>query len=143
MLGRHQDEHDAQLHGVLQRLEKSGITLNVDKCELSRIGHQSNLETLGELRNYLSMVNQLGKFFPQLAASGPPLNEKPLGLGCGPNTETKVPADASSYGLRGVLHKSEGEWRAVAYASRLLLQMNNSVHVEKGALGLTWTCEWF
>ena len=33
--GRDQEEHDARLHGVLQRLEKAGITLNVDKCELS------------------------------------------------------------------------------------------------------------
>ena len=33
--GRDQEEPDARLHGVLQRLEKAGITLNVDKCELS------------------------------------------------------------------------------------------------------------
>ena len=32
---RDQEEHDAQLNTVLQRLGKAGITLNVDKCELS------------------------------------------------------------------------------------------------------------
>ena len=32
--GRDQKEHDARLHGVLQRLEEAGITLYVDKCEM-------------------------------------------------------------------------------------------------------------
>ena len=34
--GQDQEEHDTRLHAVLQRLEKAGITLNVDKCELSK-----------------------------------------------------------------------------------------------------------
>ena len=34
--GRDQDEHDTRLHAVLQRVEKAGITLNVEKCELSK-----------------------------------------------------------------------------------------------------------
>ncbi|KAM8745893.1 trace amine-associated receptor 3-like [Acanthopagrus schlegelii] len=32
---RDQEEHDAQLNTVIQRLGKAGITLNVNKCELS------------------------------------------------------------------------------------------------------------
>jgi len=89
--GRDQGEHDARLHAVLQRVEKAGITLNVDKCKLSTsevlfLGHIitaagispdprkteaiTELEeptNVGELRSFLGMVNQLGKFIPQLA----------------------------------------------------------------------------
>jgi hypothetical protein len=89
--GRDQEEHDARLHGVLQRLEKAGITLNVDKCEhftseVDFLGHiitsagihpdprktEAIMEmkeptNFGDLRSFLGMVNQLGKFLPQLA----------------------------------------------------------------------------
>ncbi|KAJ8356774.1 hypothetical protein SKAU_G00195680 [Synaphobranchus kaupii] len=34
--GRTQEEHDARLHVVLGKIEKAGITLNVDKCDLSK-----------------------------------------------------------------------------------------------------------
>lgn len=34
--GQDQGEHDTRLHTMLQRLEKAGITLNVDKCERSK-----------------------------------------------------------------------------------------------------------
>lgn len=33
--GQDQEDHDARLHTVLQRLGKAGITLTVDKCEIS------------------------------------------------------------------------------------------------------------
>ena len=89
--GKDQEEHDARLHAVLRRLEKASITLNVDKCVLSTsevvfLGHIITSEgirpdprkteaimkmrepgNVGDLRSFLGMVNQLGKFFPQLA----------------------------------------------------------------------------
>lgn len=34
--GRSQEEHDSRLHAVLTKAESSGITLNMEKCELSR-----------------------------------------------------------------------------------------------------------
>ena len=82
--GRDQEEPDARLHGVLQRLEKAGITLNVDKCGLSTsevvflgyiitsvgirpdprktdaIMEMKEPTNVGELRSFLGMVNQLG-----------------------------------------------------------------------------------
>ena len=59
-----------------------------------------------------------------------------------PNRDTKVSADASSYGLGGVLlQKWEEEWRPVAYASQSLTPTEQRyAQVEKEALGLTWAC---
>lgn len=34
--GRDQEQHDVRLHALLQKLEKAGITLNMDKYELSK-----------------------------------------------------------------------------------------------------------
>lgn len=83
--------HDAHLHAVLTKVEKAGITLNMEKCELSRrevkfLGHiisEAGIRSdpaktaavrempvptnTSELRSFLGMVNQLGKFIPQLA----------------------------------------------------------------------------
>uniref|UniRef100_A0A1A7XJR7 ribonuclease H n=2 Tax=Iconisemion striatum TaxID=60296 RepID=A0A1A7XJR7_9TELE len=89
--GRCHEEHDARLHATLKRLEEAGITLNVGKCDFSRnkvifLGHvitdsgispdprktesitEMNIPaTVGELRSFLGMVNQVGKFIPHLA----------------------------------------------------------------------------
>lgn len=97
--GQDQREHDARLHAVLQRLEKGGITLNVDKCELSKsevvfLGHiiaaagispdprkteavreMKEPTNVGEVRSFLWMVNQLEKFIPQLAEKDKPLRD--------------------------------------------------------------------
>ena len=61
------------------------------------------------------------------------------------SADTKVTADASSYGLGGVLlQKWDSEWRPVAYASRSLSPTEQRyAQVEKEALGLTWACERF
>ena len=34
--GQTQDEHDLRLHAVLEKAQKVGITVNMDKCELRR-----------------------------------------------------------------------------------------------------------
>lgn len=84
--GRNREEHNARLHITLQRL-----TLNVDKCDLSKnkvtfLGHiiadtgkspdSKKTESISEmkeptnvteLRSFLGMVNQVGKFIPHLA----------------------------------------------------------------------------
>lgn len=34
--GKDQEEHDTRLHAVLQKLQETDVTLNMEKCELSR-----------------------------------------------------------------------------------------------------------
>nr|XP_055068361.1 uncharacterized protein LOC129450004 [Misgurnus anguillicaudatus] len=89
--GQTQDEHDRRLHKVLEKAQKAGITLNMDKCELTRhtvkfLGHVISADgvkpdpektravqemdppkNVSELRSFLGMVNQLGRFLPNLA----------------------------------------------------------------------------
>ncbi|KAK7882125.1 hypothetical protein WMY93_028299 [Mugilogobius chulae] len=62
-----------------------------------------------------------------------------------PNRDPKVSADASSYGLGGVLLQLwEEGWRPVAYASRSLSPTEQRyAQVEKEALASTWACERF
>lgn len=194
--GQDQDEHDTRLHAVLQRLEKAGITLNVHKCELFEsevvfLGHiisatgtcpdprkteaimdMKEPSNVSKLRSFLRMVNQLGKFIPQLVEKDKLLHDllskkncwvwdvdqatpfktlkkklsSPPVLGMyDPNRNTKVSADASSYDLGGVLlQKGEVGWKPVAYALRVLTPTEQRyAQVEKEALALTWACEQF
>ena len=83
-----QEEHDIRLDAVLKWIKKSGVTLNPEKCEFSKssltiLGHLvdkhgvhpdpqktdaiSNMKppkNVTELRRFLGMINQLGKFTP-------------------------------------------------------------------------------
>jgi len=86
VFGRDQAEHDRRLIAVLARIEEAGATLNPQKCEFSRttlkfLGHIIDSEgiradpektdaimkmspptSVPELRRFMGMVNQLGKF---------------------------------------------------------------------------------
>ena len=125
-----------------------------------------------ELRRFLGMVNQLGKFTPRLAELTHPLREL-LGkrnlwrwelpqniafsqikekvpklttlLPYNMDTQTKVAADSSSYGVGAVLlQKEQQSWRPVAYASLSLSETEKRyAQVEKEALVITWACERF
>ena len=125
-----------------------------------------------ELRRFMGMANQLGKFSNKLAELTQPLREllskknqwlwgpaqdeafnkvktelsKPTVLALyDMDAETKVTADASAHGLGAVLmQKHEQSWRPVAYASRVMSPTEcRYAPIEKEALALTWTCERF
>ena len=128
--------------------------------------------TVPELCRFMGMVNQLGKFTPNLAQFTQPLREllrkdnawlwgpdqdeafswvkaelsKPTTLLVyNPEAPTKVSADASSFGLGAVLlQRAESEWKPVVYASRSMTETDHRyAQIEKEALAITWACERF
>ena len=196
VFGATRKEHDDRLFAVLQRLQAAGVTLNAEKCEFARdeiqfLGHkvskagvQSDPQKIAaivnmkppsnitELRRFLGMINQCGKFSPNLAELTKPLRAlltknskwhwdqpqqdayaavkeeivKPTVLALyNPTADTKISADASSFGLGAVLLQKEGKaWRAVAFASRAMTDTERFyAQIEKEALATTWACEKF
>ena len=62
-----------------------------------------------------------------------------------PLAETKVSADASSFGLGAVLLQLDRQtWKPVAYALRALSETERRyAQIEKEGLATTWACEKF
>ncbi len=195
--GPNQDAHDSRLEAVLKRMESAGVTLNPEKCSFSQtqlkfLGHIVNEKgvsadpektaavrgmkaptNVSELRRFLGMVNQLGKFSHNLAELCQPLREllskkrswlwgsdqdlafcrvkeelsKPTILALyDPLAETKISSDASSFGLGAVILQKSGtsQWRPVAFASRSLTETERRyAQIEKEALATVWACEKF
>ena len=99
VFGKDEAEHDSRLQAVLQRIEDAGVTLNPEKCEFKKkeltfLGHIIDPEgiradpektvairkmhpptSVPELRRFMGMVNQLGKFTPNLAQLTQPFRE--------------------------------------------------------------------
>ena len=95
--GKDVKEHDERLNQVLDRLSKASITLNKEKCEfrkseiyclgqiigkngvkpdpdkVSAVVNMEAPQNVSELRHFLGMVSQLGKFPPNLATVTEPL----------------------------------------------------------------------
>ena len=194
--GRSQEEHHGRLVAiVLERLRKEGVTLNKDKCQfyvncikfleqvlnekgispdpdkVQAIWNLTSPTNILELRRFLGMINQLSKFYPNLANSSKPLRDllstkihwfrgtsqqkcfedlkkeldsKFLLTLFEPNRLSIVSADASSYGLGGVLcqRHPDGKLKPIAYVSRSLTPMEQRyAQIEKEALAVTWACE--
>ena len=158
------------MHFIGHKIDKNGISDDPNK--IVAVLKMETPKTRTELRRFLGMVNQLGKFSPCLADLSKPLWEllsskntwiwnqpqdstfqqvkqeltKPVVLALyDPLAELKVCSDASAYGLGAVLmQKCNNQWKAVAYASKSLsvTELRYS-QIEKEALGLVWVCEKF
>ena len=87
--GSTQQEHDERLHSALAQIQSADLTLNAKKCEFNKseikfLGHiiskdgispdpdktsavleMAKPTTVTELRRFMGMVNQLGKFSPR------------------------------------------------------------------------------
>ena len=196
LFGKNKEEHDVRLRAALEKLEAAGVTLNEEKCEFEKsrllfLGHiideqgihadpnktasiknMKPPQNVSELRQFLGMANQLGKFSCGLSELTKPLREllgkntawqwekaqleafeetkkelcKPTVLAFyDPTLPTKVSADASSFGLGAVLlQEKDSVWKPVSYASRSMSETERRyAQIEKEALAVTWACEKF
>ena len=95
--GADQEEHDRRLRATLHRLQETGITLNIEKCQFFKtsvkflgtvIDEQGIhadptktkaisefLQNVKDLQRFMGMVNHLGKFIPRLAEISEPLRQ--------------------------------------------------------------------
>ena len=126
-----------------------------------------------EVRRFLGMANQFGKFIPDLADTTKPLRDllikdhqwvwdhqqkqafgaikaalisPPVLALYDPNCSTTVSADASSFGLGAVLmqEQSDGSNQPVAFISRAMTKTEQMyAQIEKEALAITWACDRF
>ena len=95
--GADKAEHDSHLRAVLERLQTAGVTLNAQKCVFNKrrirfLGHiidgngihpdpqkvaavlrMERPKNVTDLRHFMGMANQLGKFSPNLAKLSQPL----------------------------------------------------------------------
>ncbi|TWW58996.1 Retrovirus-related Pol polyprotein from transposon 17.6 [Takifugu flavidus] len=147
--------------------------LEPDPSKIKAITDMPTPTDIAGVRRYLGMVNYVGKFSPRIAELSQPIREllkadsdwawgsmqqrafeelrrelsSPTILAqYSPNRATKVAADASSFGLGGVLSQKHlsGEWRPVAFISRSMTEAEcRYAQIEKEALALTWACERF
>ena len=147
----------------------SGIEADPEK--LQAIADLPPPQNVQEVRTFLGMVNQLSKFSEHLADKAKSIRDllqkgnqwtwgseqqkafeqiksdlmqAPVLALYDPNKETKVAADASSFGLGGVILRlqPDNSWRPVSFISRAMTPTETTyAQIEKEALALTWACE--
>jgi len=145
----------------------------VDPDKVAAVINLHAPKNVHEVRVFLGMVNHQSKFAEHLADKTKPIRDlmqkdsqwvwgtpqqkalkkiksiltaAPVLAPYYPNKVTKVSADASSFGLGGVLlQKQEDQtWRPVMFISRAFTPVEcRYVQIEKEALALTWACERF
>ena len=158
--GATESDHDKTLKRVMDIIAKAGITLNEDKCQFAKksvkfLGHWidengirsdpdkiksivdlESPKNVSEVRRFLGMINQLGKFSENLADKTKPIREllekrnawfwgdaqqkafdelkkditsMPILAHFDPKRETVVSADASAYGIGSVLKQKQDD----------------------------------
>lgn len=88
----------------------------------------------------MNMGKGTKKAFEQIKSD---LTQAPVLALYDPNKETKVTADASSFGLGGVLLQLQPDdsWRPVSFMSRVMSPTETRyAQIKKEALALTWAC---
>ncbi|CAM1296134.1 Uncharacterised protein r2_g539 [Pycnogonum litorale] len=195
--GTNAEEHDSRVRAVLKRMVAAGMTLNVDKCKFSRSsirflgniisssGIRANPDAVQgikdfvtprnvkDVRSFLGMANQLGKFSSKLGQLSAPLREllhkntfwfwdiaqeqafseiktelqRSVELASySPLRDTVIHTDASRSGIGAALLQvqDDGELRLVCAASRSLSDTEKRyATIEQEALGVVWACEKF
>ena len=171
--GKTQKEHDEREQVVLKKLDEEGANLNPEKCEFSKrevkfAGHviskdgirsdpekiesvqsMTTPQNVGDVRRFLRIVSQLGRFIPHMAEKTKPLRDllskksqphwgqaqqeslnklkdevtsTPVLAHYDPQKATILSADASSFGLGATLLQEQDnkEKKPVAYTSRFM-----------------------
>ena len=182
--------HDRILQAVVNRATEYNIGINFEKCQIKKkrvkyVGHvvsDNGLEpcpdkvkainempdpqTKDDVRRFLSMVQYLSKFLPNMSTMDAPLREilwkdvdfywlkpqqdsfqklkslcteAPVLTRFKPSIETTIQCEASSYGLGAVLLQED---KPIAFTSRALTPTEQRyAQIEKEALAIVHACK--
>ena len=157
------------VRGLGHVISAEGISPDPDKVKaIINIPQPKNV---ADVRSFMGMVNQFNKFTSNLATKSKPLRDllckdsvwhwgksqneafnelkkclisAPILALYDPNKEIKINADASSYGIGGVVlqKQDDDEWKPVSFLSRALTDTESRYsQIEKECLAFTWACE--
>ena len=160
----------SELEFMGHKIGRGGTSQHPNKVKtIVDLGQPNNVS---ELRIVLGMVNHLGEYLPHLSTVTKPLNDllkqdsvwnwsyeqqdgftkinimvtsAPTLAYFDPNKPTTVCADASSYGIGGVLMQiTDGKQHPVVFCSRTLTVTEQQyAQIERECLACVWACEKF